>query len=140
VVLRVERPPRRREPSSGRRYTILRLETTGGLVGYGEGGPASAAEILEARTAAVGRRVNETEFIRRHLEDSGTNPKQHRSHGDQKNAAAAIIKDGKIEAAVEEAKLTRRPEPGRLPEAAIAACIIVMKFWMIVAEALIARL
>jgi carbamoyltransferase len=39
------------------------------------------------------------------------------------DAAAAIIKDGEIAAAVEEAKLTRRPEPGRLPEAAIAACL-----------------
>ncbi len=39
------------------------------------------------------------------------------------DAAAALIKDGQIAAAVEEAKLTRRPEPGRLPEAAIAACL-----------------
>ncbi len=39
------------------------------------------------------------------------------------DAAAAVIRDGKIAAAVEEAKLTRRPEPGRLPEAAIAACL-----------------
>lgn len=56
-----------REPSSGRRYTVLRLETRDGLVGYGEGGPASHAEILEARAAAVGRRPNETEFIRHRL-------------------------------------------------------------------------
>ncbi len=39
------------------------------------------------------------------------------------DAAAAVIKNGEIAAAVEEAKLTRRPEPGRLPEAAIAACL-----------------
>jgi carbamoyltransferase len=43
------------------------------------------------------------------------------------DAAAAIIKDGQIAAAVEEAKLTRRPEPGRLPEAAIAACLKIAK-------------
>ena len=43
------------------------------------------------------------------------------------DAAAAVIKDGNIEAAVEEAKLTRRPEPGRLPEAAIAACLKIAK-------------
>ena len=43
------------------------------------------------------------------------------------DAAAALIKDGKIEAAVEEAKLTRRPEPGRLPETAIAACLKIAK-------------
>ena len=58
---------RLREPSSGRRYTVLRLETRGGLVGYGEGAPATSAEILEARAAAVGRRPNETEFIRHRL-------------------------------------------------------------------------
>lgn len=58
---------RLREPSSGRRYTVLRLETRGGLVGYGEGGPASASEIGEAKAAAMGRRPNETEFIRHRL-------------------------------------------------------------------------
>jgi galactonate dehydratase len=58
---------RLREPSSGRRYTVLRLETRGGLVGYGEGGPASAAEMGEAKAAATGRRPNETEFIRHRL-------------------------------------------------------------------------
>ena len=58
---------RLREPSSGRRYTVLRLETRGGLVGYGEGGPATAAEIAEAKAASVGRRPNETEFIRHRL-------------------------------------------------------------------------
>jgi len=58
---------RLREPSSGRRYTVQRLDTREGVVGYGEGGPASHAEILEARTGAVGRRPNETEFIRHHL-------------------------------------------------------------------------
>jgi len=61
---------RLREPSSGRRYTVLRLETRGGLVGYGEGGPASAAEMGEAKAAATGRRPNETEFIRHRLRAS----------------------------------------------------------------------
>lgn len=58
---------RLREPASGRRYTVLRLETRNGLVGYGEGGPASSAEIAEAKAAVVGRRPNETEFIRHRL-------------------------------------------------------------------------
>jgi galactonate dehydratase len=58
---------RLREPDSDRRYTVLRLETRGGLVGYGEGGPAPSAAILEARAAATGRRPNESEFIRRQL-------------------------------------------------------------------------
>ena len=39
------------------------------------------------------------------------------------DAAAAVIQDGHIAAAVEEAKLTRRPLPGRLPEAAVTACL-----------------
>src|SRR6266699_2164343 len=39
------------------------------------------------------------------------------------DAAAAVIKDGQIAAAIEEAKLTRRVQPGRLPEAAVAACL-----------------
>ena len=38
------------------------------------------------------------------------------------DAAAAIIQDGRIAAAVEEAKLTRRKDAGRLPENAIATC------------------
>jgi len=56
-----------REPVSGRRYTVLRLETRDGLVGYGEGGPATAAEIGDAKAAAVGRRPNENEIIRHRL-------------------------------------------------------------------------
>jgi carbamoyltransferase len=39
------------------------------------------------------------------------------------DAAAALIKDGRIAAAIEEAKLTRRPQSGGLPENAIAACL-----------------
>jgi carbamoyltransferase len=39
------------------------------------------------------------------------------------DAAAAIVKDGQIAAAIEEAKLTRRAQSGRLPEAAVAACL-----------------
>jgi carbamoyltransferase len=40
-----------------------------------------------------------------------------------RDAAAALINDGAIAAAVEEIKLTRRSEPGRLPETSIAACL-----------------
>ncbi len=39
------------------------------------------------------------------------------------DAAAAVIRDGEIAAAVEEAKLMRRAQPGRLPDAAIGACL-----------------
>ncbi len=58
---------RLREPVSGRRYTVVRLETRGGLSGYGEGGPARAADILDAKAALSGRTANETEFVRRRL-------------------------------------------------------------------------
>jgi len=58
---------RLREPDSGRRYTVLRIKTRGGMAGYGEGGPANNAEILEARAAALGRRPNESEYIRHRL-------------------------------------------------------------------------
>jgi carbamoyltransferase len=40
-----------------------------------------------------------------------------------RDAAAAVIKDGRIAAAIEETKLTRKSESGRLPEASIAACL-----------------
>jgi carbamoyltransferase len=39
------------------------------------------------------------------------------------DAAAALLIDGQIAAAVEESKLTRRPVPGHLPEAAVATCL-----------------
>jgi carbamoyltransferase len=40
-----------------------------------------------------------------------------------RDAAAALIKDGQIAAAIEETKLTRRSDAGRLPQASIAACL-----------------
>ncbi|MDE3198647.1 MAG: carbamoyltransferase [Acidobacteriota bacterium] len=43
--------------------------------------------------------------------------------GVPRDSAAALIKDGKIAAAIEEHKLTRKAEPGKLPEASIAACL-----------------
>jgi len=39
------------------------------------------------------------------------------------DAAAVLIRNGQIAAAVEENKLTRRSQSGRLPEAAIASCL-----------------
>ena len=38
-------------------------------------------------------------------------------------AATAIVKDGQLAAAVEEAKITRRHRVGALPEASIASCL-----------------
>ncbi len=40
-----------------------------------------------------------------------------------RDASAALVSDGKIVAAIEESKLTRQPHPGRLPDAAVKACL-----------------
>jgi galactonate dehydratase len=53
-----------KEPVSNRRYTVVCLKSQGGTSGYGEGGPALAADIVTAREAAMGRRATESEFIR----------------------------------------------------------------------------
>jgi len=53
-----------KEPVSNRRYTVVRLRSQGGTPGYGEGGSALIGEIGSARTAVMGRRATESEFIR----------------------------------------------------------------------------
>jgi len=58
---------RMKEPVSGRRYTVVEIQSRSGDAGYGEGGPATAAEIVEARAATSGRRVTEWESIRARL-------------------------------------------------------------------------
>jgi len=56
-----------KEPVSGRRYTVVKLQSQSGVSGYGEGGPATPAEIVDARTAVAGRRATESEFVRARL-------------------------------------------------------------------------
>jgi galactonate dehydratase len=63
---------RLKEPVSGRRYTVVKLESQSGEAGYGEGGPVPPLEIVEARAAVIGRRANESEFIRARLAASPT--------------------------------------------------------------------
>jgi galactonate dehydratase len=58
---------RLKEPVSGRRYTVVELQSRSGETGYGEGGPVPAAEIVEARAAIQGRRATESEFVRARL-------------------------------------------------------------------------
>jgi galactonate dehydratase len=58
---------RLREPVSGRRYTVLKLTSQNGVVGFGEGGPVPVVDIAEARTAVMGRRATDAEFIRHRL-------------------------------------------------------------------------
>jgi galactonate dehydratase len=58
-----------REPDSGRSYTIVRVESRGGLVGWGECGPAMATEELAtARQALDGLGASAYEVIWRRLE------------------------------------------------------------------------
>ena len=56
-----------REPVSSRRYTIIKLDSRGGASGYGEGGSAVAADIREAKSAVLGRRATDAEFLRHRL-------------------------------------------------------------------------
>jgi L-alanine-DL-glutamate epimerase-like enolase superfamily enzyme len=42
------------EPVGGRRYTVVRLETAGGIVGYGEGAPVDGTELTRAKPLVVG--------------------------------------------------------------------------------------
>ena len=58
---------RMKEPVSGRRYTVVEIQSRSGDAGYGEGGPATSAEIAEARAATSRRRATEWEFIRARL-------------------------------------------------------------------------
>ena len=53
-----------KEPAGGRRYTVVRLETRGGVAGYGEGGPVSGIDLADARPRVLGRRAVETEYFR----------------------------------------------------------------------------
>jgi galactonate dehydratase len=53
-----------KEPVSNRRYSVVCLKSQAGTSGYGEGGPATGAEIAEARSAVMGRRATDSEFIR----------------------------------------------------------------------------
>jgi len=53
-----------KEPVGGRRYTVVRLETRGGVAGYGEGGPVKGIEIAEAKPRILGRRAVEQEYFR----------------------------------------------------------------------------
>src|SRR5450759_1959492 len=58
-----------REPVSGREYAILRIETAGGIVGWGETHSIASSEL--ARAAAVLRGRQATEFGPLHAQLAG---------------------------------------------------------------------
>lgn len=53
-----------REPVSGRRYNVVRLWTSSGLVGYGECGPIDRSEMREAAEGVVEQDASAYEVIR----------------------------------------------------------------------------
>jgi galactonate dehydratase len=67
LVITSLRAWRVREPVSQRRYTVVKLESRGGAIGYGEGGAAVGTDIAEATAAIAGRRATDAEFIRHRL-------------------------------------------------------------------------
>lgn len=44
-----------REPASGRSYTVVRLSTQAGLIGWGEAGQVDAVQVEKARAKLIGR-------------------------------------------------------------------------------------
>jgi galactonate dehydratase len=56
-----------REPDSKRQYTVVRLTTGNGSIGFGEGSAATRSEIADAKSTVLGRSPSESEFIRHRL-------------------------------------------------------------------------
>ena len=58
---------RLREPVSGRRYAILRIQTRSGLVGYGETASVAADELAQTKKIVLGKAATEYEVVRQKL-------------------------------------------------------------------------
>jgi galactonate dehydratase len=58
-----------REPVSGRSYTIIKLQTRGGLVGYGECAKVTAPELAQVLQAVRGKEVTQFETLRQQLKN-----------------------------------------------------------------------
>src|ERR1035437_8911972 len=59
-----------REPVSRRSYTIIRLQTRGGLVGYGECAKVTAQELAQVLQAVRGKEVSQFETVRQQLKNA----------------------------------------------------------------------
>lgn len=55
------------EPSSGRRYTVVRIRTRSGIAGYGECGPVSDDQLSKARHSVARRPASSYEVVRQQL-------------------------------------------------------------------------
>src|SRR5258706_1851118 len=61
---------RLREPVSGRAYTIIKLQTRGGLEGYGECGSATSTELAQAMKVVLGKEATQFETVRFQLKSA----------------------------------------------------------------------
>jgi len=59
-----------REPVSRRSYTILKLQTRGGLAGYGECAAVTAADLAQALAAVEGKDATQFETVRQQLKNT----------------------------------------------------------------------
>ena len=65
-VMALEAYPHR-EPVSSRRYTVLRVQTRSGLIGFGECGSVSAEDLALAKPVVLGKPATAYETVRRQL-------------------------------------------------------------------------
>jgi len=61
-----------REPVSGRTYTVIKLQTRGGLEGYGECGSVTAADLAQTVKAVVGKEATQFETVRFQLKSTSS--------------------------------------------------------------------
>src|SRR5712691_7271688 len=59
-----------REPVSGRTYTVIKLQTRGGLEGYGECGSVTATEVAQALKIVQGKEATQFETVRFQLKSA----------------------------------------------------------------------
>lgn len=59
-----------REPVSGRTYTVIKLQTRGGLEGYGECASVTATDLAQTLKAVVGKEATQFETVRFQLKST----------------------------------------------------------------------
>jgi galactonate dehydratase len=59
-----------REPVSGRTYTVIKLQTRGGLEGYGECGSVTATDLAQTMKTVLGKEATQFETVRFQLKST----------------------------------------------------------------------
>src|SRR5438445_12460042 len=59
-----------REPVSGRTYTVIKLQTRGGLEGYGECGSVTATDLAKTMKTVLGKEATQFETVRFQLKST----------------------------------------------------------------------